>query len=294
MLANEQPSMWMGDGLDWTACKVIMRYTFEGKDHTSNRRALVRSDTGAQLGIVSDGYRIVQPKELLLSFGRLCRSIGFKITKHGSLRGGRRVCAFAETEDAEGFELPGDDRVIRNLLLMTSYDRSTSTQVLQTSMRVACWNQLRTIMSDKVTAVLFRLSHMSREVGERLEESRWTLDADWDIFRAQAYRLADTSVLDFNARRYFMDVLYPDRTEVSRSMIRKADRLFDIYKHAPGQELPSAKGTAWGMVNAVSYWTDHGRSAKMSDNRRDQAWFGRGAEIKARALRVAGSLLQAA
>ena len=51
-----------------------------------------------------------------------------------------------------------------------------------------------------------------------------------------------------------------------------------------GAELASAKGTAWGLVNAVTEYVDHQRRARSTDNRLDSAWFGVGAQIKQRAL----------
>ena len=51
-----------------------------------------------------------------------------------------------------------------------------------------------------------------------------------------------------------------------------------------GAELPSAKSTAYGLLNAVTEFVDHERRARSTDNRLDSAWFGKGAQIKQRAL----------
>lgn len=52
-----------------------------------------------------------------------------------------------------------------------------------------------------------------------------------------------------------------------------------------GADLASAKGTAYGLLNAVTQFVDHERGARTPENRLDSAWFGAGAEIKKRALR---------
>jgi hypothetical protein len=51
-----------------------------------------------------------------------------------------------------------------------------------------------------------------------------------------------------------------------------------------GAELASAKGTAWGLLNAVTEFVDHERRARSQEYRLDSAWFGQGATLKQRAL----------
>ena len=50
-----------------------------------------------------------------------------------------------------------------------------------------------------------------------------------------------------------------------------------------GAELQAAKGTAWGLLSAVTEFVDHRRRARNRDNRLDSAWFGMGAAIKQKA-----------
>ena len=45
-------------------------------------------------------------------------------------------------------------------------------------------------------------------------------------------------------------------------------------------DLSSAKGTAWGLVNAVTEYADHSKRARSNDHRLDSAWFGPGAQLK--------------
>ncbi|MNH46003.1 hypothetical protein D3C79_1086230 [compost metagenome] len=51
-----------------------------------------------------------------------------------------------------------------------------------------------------------------------------------------------------------------------------------------GSHLDSARGTAWGLLNAVTEYVDHERRARSTEYRLDSAWFGQGAQIKQRAL----------
>ena len=58
-----------------------------------------------------------------------------------------------------------------------------------------------------------------------------------------------------------------------------------------GSLLGSSRGTAWGLVNAVTEFVDHHRRARSQDYRLDSAWFGQGAQLKQQALQRAGALL---
>ena len=58
-----------------------------------------------------------------------------------------------------------------------------------------------------------------------------------------------------------------------------------------GSELAAAKGTAWGLMNAVTEFVDHERRARSQEYRLDSAWFGQGAAIKQRALEQALQLI---
>jgi hypothetical protein len=51
-----------------------------------------------------------------------------------------------------------------------------------------------------------------------------------------------------------------------------------------GSELVSASGTAWGLLNSITQYTDHERRARSQEYRLDSAWFGQGAALKQRAL----------
>ena len=58
-----------------------------------------------------------------------------------------------------------------------------------------------------------------------------------------------------------------------------------------GADLPSAKGTAYGLLNAVTEYVDHDKRARSNDTRLDSAWFGQGAQLKQEALKTALALV---
>lgn len=71
--------------------------------------------------------------------------------------------------------------------------------------------------------------------------------------------------------------------------IKKVQTLYE--GHGRGAELQAAKGTAWGLLCAMTEFVDHERQARNQENRLDSAWFGQGAQLKQRALGQALKLI---
>lgn len=70
---------------------------------------------------------------------------------------------------------------------------------------------------------------------------------------------------------------------------RNVARIMELFKGAArGADLPSARGTAWGLLNAVTEFVDH-EAGRADDSRLDSAWFGRGQALKAQALELIGA-----
>jgi hypothetical protein len=54
-----------------------------------------------------------------------------------------------------------------------------------------------------------------------------------------------------------------------------------------GAELASSKGSAFGLLNAVTEFVDHERRPRSADHRLESAWFGQGAALKEKGLEQA-------
>jgi hypothetical protein len=61
--------------------------------------------------------------------------------------------------------------------------------------------------------------------------------------------------------------------------------------HGRGAMLPSARGTAFGLLNAVTEFIDHERKTKSTNRRLDLAWFGTDASIKQCVLDLAVAMI---
>ena len=260
-----------------------------GRTRIPSRVALVRSDTQDVLSVVSDRYKVVQPEKVLEFFRSLIDKNGFKMNTAGALRGGRRVWALAET--GRDFAI-GDDKVAAFLLLATSYDGTFATTAQFTSIRVVCNNTLSFALEygDEQESGIVKIPH-NQEFDEVNVKLGLGLDVDWDRFAALVQRLSERVVTEREALNYFLTLLGVTEAEAAEgAQLINVRKLLSFYESGPGAKLPSAQNTAWGLVNAVTFFCDHARRAKDAGARFDSASFGSGATLKRKALLQAVAL----
>lgn len=108
----------------------------------------------------------------------------------------------------------------------------------------------------------------------------------WDEFMFRLKELSERKVKPVEAQNYFLRVFSddtkPGSIQTSERLMGPAMALFD--GKGKGADLASSKGTAFGLLNAVTQFVDHERRARSVDNRLDSAWFGTGADLKQKAL----------
>jgi phage/plasmid-like protein (TIGR03299 family) len=278
-------------GLDYEVKRRPV-FTFSdagGQIRFASRRALVRSDTEHPLAIVGDNYKVVQPQEVIEFFRTLVCQAGFEMETAGALAGGKRVWALART--GRDFRVRGDgaDTLNAYLLLATSYDAKFATTAQFTSVRVVCNNTLSFAFREGAGADekrVFRVPHFRSFVPEEVKARFGLIDDSWSRFTNDVDVLSQTPVTKKQAVEYFMELMgygLDDEQETLENTytVRK---LLHSYETAPGQSMPTAKDTAWGLVNAVSYFTDHARRARNQSSRVDSAWFGASARLKEKAF----------
>jgi phage/plasmid-like protein (TIGR03299 family) len=302
MQPDEPLDMWrIRAGLGWEAKRSPVRYSYEHADADGNpmREAktfagwsvIHRSDSGAPLSTVSDDYNIVQPREVIEFYRDLTESHGFKMETAGSLKGGRVIWALAKA-DADAMRISGTDLIGGYLLLSTSFDGSASTTGRFTTVRVVCNNTLTAANNNGKAPV--NVSHRAMFNADAAKVTLQVGDA-FTKFQADAQRLAETGVSKEQAVEFFLKVFHnmtpSEVNDDNRAKVEKTiARLARHFTQGPGAELRSAKGTAWGLLNAVTFDLDHVCRAHSNENRFASAQFGRGETIKERARDLALAL----
>lgn len=259
-------------GLDFKLATADVQYndglSFPGK------KVMYRADNQLPLGLVSDKYKIVQPIEVLEFFRDMVGSIA-SLETAGVLRNGAHYWALAKM-DGE-FSLAGD-KVNQYLLLASSADGSLATQARLTSVRVVCNNTLQLAQSKSGAMVSVRHNSVFDPI--KVKDELANFNETFATFQATAQALARIKLDSALAMKVFTKVLGGDELKPSRA----AQRALTLFEGAGiGADLESAKGTGWGALNAVTQLMDW-ETARTSDARLANAWFGGGVNVKQNAV----------
>ena len=289
MQPGEDLDQWrIRAGLSWEAVKTpVLFHTDADIATASDRSVLYRNDTREALSVVGNGYQPVQPRDVIEFYRDLTERHGFEMETAGSLKGGRVVWALART--GNDMRISGNDAVGGYLLLSTSYDGSLATTGRFTTVRVVCNNTLTAAHHSKPQV---SVSHRSLFDMDAAKVKLGVGDA-FVMFQREAQAMAETGVDTRKAVEYFLAV-YHDMTssqvvdaQAQKQTDKTIERLARHFTAGPGSDLRSAKGTAWGLLNAVTYDIDHCAKARTADNRLSSAWFGNGERVKNKARELA-------
>jgi len=253
------------------------------------QKVLFRSDTKAPLSVVSQRYQVVQPKEILEFYRDLTEISGYELETAGILKGGRKVWALAKTNQSS--TLKGNDTVNGYVLLATACDGTLATTAQHTSIRVVCNNTLAIALANGTGAV--KVPHNTSFDPQAVKKQLGISIASFDSFMYRMKMLSERKVKTHESINYLLRV-FNDQNSTSATLVneramKKVQALFE--GHGKGSELASSKGTAFGLLNAVTEFIDHERRARTTDHRLESAWFGSGATLKQKALEQALSMV---
>ena len=278
-------------GMDWNICETPVRYMTEQAGTLGSimsfddQKVLYRSDTKAPLSVVSGRYQVVQPREVLEFYRDLTEISGFELETAGVLKEGKKFWALART--GKETALKGNDTVKGYLLLATSCDGSLATTATPTTIRVVCNNTLGIALNGATSAI--KVPHSTSFDPQAVKKQLGVAVSQWDSFMYRMKTLSERKVKSHESMNYFLKVLCqtdnhvdPAQGLTNERALKKVQALYE--GHGRGAELAAAKGSAWGLLCAVTEFVDHERRARSQEYRLDSAWFGQGANLKQRAL----------
>jgi phage/plasmid-like protein (TIGR03299 family) len=294
------PYLLESGGLAYSVTKAPLFYRHNGDTLTAdNVVATVRSDTGALLGTVSDNkYNLVQPADIVEFFRDWLASNQLQISTLGALRGGRIVWALAKLGPDFDFILPGNDKVESYVRLQTSFDGTRSTSLVPTTIRQVCANTER--MIENSTAGKQYITRHSAVFNAKALQAAFGLLGEQQRITAEVWNnLAARKVSDAEARAYFVQLLdlqdcKPE--DISGKARNQLQTLASLYLTGPGSSLASARGTAYGLLQAVTCYVDHHAATRDTSgdgkaaSRAASSWFGKGADVKEKARTLALAL----
>lgn len=304
-------------GMDWIAKQKTPFFSLDRDEcgikggervDIPDHKVIYRSDTNAPLSIVSSKYQVVQPREVLEFFRDMVEQGGWHIHTAGTLRGGRKLWAMAS--NGEGAQVNGrpatkskpGDEIMQNLLLATSLDGSMKTTAMLTAVRVVCANTLALALSKGGKSV--RISHRSAFDPMTIKQALGVAQESFTLFMNRAREMAETPINTDEAMSVLRDIFGQPKPALDLSWMgklsdsdrqaeeaqddgkesRSVDRVMALFAgDGMGSGLATAKGTRWGLFNALTQHVDY-EMGRTNDTRLDSAWFGRGNDFKQSAL----------
>lgn len=285
-------------GMNWTIKGTPVQYDRpnEAMGKVDGQQVLYRDDTNDALGIVSTGFKIVQPREVLEFFRDLTEKAGFQLETAGCLFGGKRFWALAKTGDVA--EIVPGDYVRPYLLLCTGADGSLATTGKYVEERVVCNNTLS--LALKEGSMQHKISHRSTFNADEMKRVlgiEFAREAFANSIKTSKH-LAEKFVSKQTAQGIALALLAPDNIRTldhdeqvktlnkveESSGYKKIITLFD--GEGRGATMDGVRDTAWGLLNAVTQYADHETRAKSDDHRMSRVIEGDADALKAKALKL--------
>ena len=277
------------------------------------REVLVRDDTGAMLEVVSESSYHVdnrQPIDVLEAFRDELKANNMEISHGAVLDGGRRIAVCALLSADLDYNVGKGDAVKNYVTLMTGYNKKDGSKRTRGTIRVVCNTTLEfaiaQAMKDGKLQTKRASTHFTTStLSDMVKDIASDVQADARVYNA----LANTAMSADAVARYFADVLEINVEDLGKfqangkSLVSTKSRnmlaeLASAYGSAPGAAM--ATGTAWGALNAVTYYATHVKTVRDMTNSGTEAarvssnFGGDASKLKTRALELAARSLAVA
>ena len=301
--ANEKPWHGLGDNvpqgistdemlkaakLDWTVSKRPMY--LQGGAKVPDNYALVRDSDDQVLDVCGNAYHPTQNHEAAEFFREFVEAGSAYIETAGSLKGGRHVWFLANL--GADFKLAGDDELKSYLLCSTPHQQGKSMIFKFTNIRVVCNNTITAALREPRKSEVRRAhrSEFNKDAQDKVKDMLGIAREQAAEFAEIALKLSQTKVEPLRAAQLIATVFgdteleHEEAFELIQTEGSKATTFAcAALGKSPGADLESANGTLWGVLNAITYTTDH-LLRKSTDSRLFNAWFGKEARIKEAAM----------
>lgn len=243
-------------GLDWQVePRALWTASADKKSKLKidGKKAIVRTSDDAILGLVSDRYVPFQNEDAFTFADNLLDMADFETA--GSLRHGKVIFLTAKLH--KSIMVAGSDAHDLYLVLRTSHDGTKAISVNLTPIRVVCMNTLT--MAIKGARYKWAMQHTTRLEG-KLQEARDTLKLSFsyaDEFVKLGNELVSIKLTDDKFHEIIEDLL-PNRPKTGEVI----DSIMDLYRTSPTNGY---NGTAWGAINAITEYFDHGRETRSEE-----------------------------
>lgn len=255
-----------------------------------------RCDDGAFLGSVGEGYQLIQNVDQFTFVDAFLEAAnGAHYESAGALGNGERIWCLARIPEAD-YQIDGGDQHKAFIMVANSHDGSLAYTMKLVDTRVVCANTLSVAIRENGAA--FKIKH-TVSASVRLKEALTIMQS----VKLQAVGLKEkmerlaSRQLTRESVEHVLDRLFPKPKDADANQTRRENTLTEVlslYEANDRNAFPSVKGTAYNLLNAVTEYTDHMRTARGNGSKPEQvavaraesAMFGSGDRLKTQALTV--------
>ena len=252
------------------------------------RKAIVRPDTGAILGIFRTGYKVHDYDQWLINNVEGLLDADLHIGSAGLLRGG--AVAWVQVEMADTLNAAGVE--FRPFLTATtSLDGSIATTYQTGAQVVVCDNTLSAALNTADTRVKVRHSRNSLDKLAQVRDALGIVHQVADDFAAQVEQLTNQTVTEAQWTRFLGAYCGTDDTKASKRALTtrqdQADQLDRLWNH--DQRVTPWRGTAYGVLAAANTYAHHlapVRGASRADRNAERLVTGKVHDLDNQTLQV--------
>ena len=259
--------------------------------------ATINGTTQDVLGVVGEGYEVLQNQEAFDFFDILLKESGGKFQTAGAIGKGEKVWMLAKLPEV--FYPLVNDGVEKYLLGTTSHDGTMKTEVRFTSIRVICSNTFNMAMNRSRGVISIRHTSNMRQKLEMAAMVMLRYQEHFDIVGEQFSKLASVKIDDAWIDEYLERLIgNPENVADGRGrtiMENKIKLIEGRLAFGKGVDIPGVSGSAWGAFNAMVEFADFDMKAKgqsVDESRRTQSiLFGNAADLKQKAFDTAMAMV---
>jgi phage/plasmid-like protein (TIGR03299 family) len=285
--------------LDFRVAKVDIHSTYldpngAGVIDFPSYAGIIRTDTLKPLSIMGSKYGVLQNDEVFAPLDILMREgIVESVPQAGYTNDGARVFMLARLSG--GSKLDTFDPTLRNILIATTHDGSGATTARGWLERVACANQMPTMMGKKGSLMQIRHTANAADYLQGFRSAVVGAVRSIETFEQQIIELSQLRTYSADVDN-FIKKMFPinpsllntreelltrgEKTKVTRTIAGR-DRLRNLIEEAPTNE--NVRGTKAALFHAAVEYSDY----YSAGNRVERALYGRDVAFKAKALELA-------
>ena len=252
---------------NWHPVKVPTFFEWEGKRVQSDKFAILRDDTGRELGSFKDGYQPHDYQEWLVhNIGTLMdtSTSDLGIGSAGLLKGG--AVAWVEVTVPETFTTPEGVTFRPNFLAASSFNGSLATTYKRTVQNTVCDNTLGVALGEKGQQVKIRSTKNSLTRIADAREALHLIHSAQDDFAREVAALAKIKVDDHMFERWMDGVVplpRPDEAKTTRAITlaeNKREAFQNLWLH--DERVAPWRGTGLGVLQVANTYAHHGQNVR--------------------------------